>query len=307
MPAKILNSPSDVDTTLDTLLAWTTVGCVASFGVAWVMFRTSCGQIVKRSSKPSLATLALALGGTLVLAGCDGAEPQSTGPNDEPAPVIATVGANGSASDLNSNSISYPESSEAKAVGPAEGPATVLVLGDSISAAYGIQREKGWVNLLQQYVRRLDEEFRVVNASISGETTGGGLARFAQSLAEHQPKITVIELGGNDGLRGYPLEQVKSNLTQLVQMAKGANSQVLVLGMQIPPNYGARYSNGFAQLFEEVATGEQVPLVPSFLEKIALTPGMLQADGIHPVQAAQPMLLEVVRPELDKLLKELLQ
>lgn len=246
-----------------------------------------------------LAPLALVLGGTLILAGCDGAEPQSAGPSDEPPQVIATIGADDSFGD--------PISKRAKAVEPAEGPATVLVLGDSISAAYGIQREKGWVSLLQQYVRSIDEEFTVVNASISGETTGGGLARFAQSLAEHQPQVTIIELGGNDGLRGYPLKQVKRNLTELVQMAKAADSQVLLLGMQIPPNYGARYSSGFAGLFDDIASSEEVPLVPSFLERIALTPGMLQADGIHPVQAAQPLLLETVQPELDKLLQSLLR
>lgn len=250
-----------------------------------------------------MAPLAIVLGGTLIIAGCDGAEPQNAGPSDEPPQVIATIGADDSAS----LPISNPSRNGVTDVKPAEGPATVLVLGDSISAAYGIQREKGWVSLLQQYVRSIDEEFTVVNASISGETTGGGLARFAQSLAEHQPQVTIIELGGNDGLRGYPLQQVKRNLTELVQMAKAADSQVLLLGMQIPPNYGARYSSGFAGLFDDIASSEEVPLVPSFLERIALTPGMLQADGIHPVQAAQPLLLETVQPELDKLLQSLLR
>jgi acyl-CoA thioesterase-1 len=270
---------------------------------------------------PRIAPLALLLGCTLVLGGCGGAEPKNgttqnatlqnatpsaelrsdtggntglhadidadLGTSDAPAPVISTIAAN--------------------EIEPSASAATVLVLGDSISAAYGIQREMGWVSLLQQYVRSIDEDFTVINASISGETTAGGLARFAQSLAEHQPKITVIELGGNDGLRGYPLQQVKSNLTKLVQMAKAANSQVLLLGMQIPPNYGARYSSGFAKLFDDIASSEQVRLVPSFLERIALTPGMLQADGIHPVQAAQPKLLETVQPELDKLIKSLVR
>ena len=273
------------------------------------MFRTSCGQIVKRNLPATRALLALLLGGTLVLAGCGGAEPPNAAtqvPTEAKVPHAASAkpGISGQPPQASTTIVA---NDVGEGIEPAAGPATVLVLGDSISAAYGIQREKGWVSLLQQYVRSIDEEFTVVNASISGETTGGGLARFAQSLAEHQPKITVIELGGNDGLRGYPLQQVESNLTELVQMAKAAGSQVLLLGMQIPPNYGARYSNGFAELFNDIAKSEQVPLVPSFLERIALTPGMLQADGIHPVQAAQPLLLETVQPELDKLIKGLLR
>lgn len=272
------------------------------------------------------------LGCTLALGGCGGAEPQNTtsqsattsaelrsdagrnadshpdsntdlGP-DERADIGANLDAELGANDAPAQAVSTIAANE---IEPSASAATVLVLGDSISAAYGIQREKGWVSLLQQYVRSIDEEFTVINASISGETTAGGLARFAQSLAEHQPKITVIELGGNDGLRGYPLRQVKDNLTQLVQMAKAANSQVLLLGMQIPPNYGARYSSGFAKLFDDIASSEQVRLVPSFLERIALTPGMLQADGIHPVQAAQPLLLKTVQPELDKLINGLVR
>lgn len=244
------------------------------------------------------------LGCTLIFAGCGGAERQNTAPAAELLGELASD-ADQDGQPAQAGSTIATSQIAASEVEPAAGAATVLVLGDSISAAYGIQREKGWVSLLQQYMRSVDEAFTVVNASISGETTGGGLARFAQSIAEHQPKITVIELGGNDGLRGYPLQQVKRNLTELVQMAKAANSQVLLLGMQIPPNYGARYSSGFAQLFKEVASSEQVRLVPSFLEKIALTPGMLQADGIHPVQAAQPMLLATVQPELDELIKGL--
>jgi len=179
---------------------------------------------------------------------------------------------------------------------------TLLVLGDSISAAYGIQREEGWVVQLEARLADLDPAWRVVNASTSGETTGGGLARLPAALATHAPALVVIELGGNDGLRGYPLARIRDNLDALVRVASDAGSTVLLVGMEIPPNYGPRYTQGFAALFREVAQTHEVPLVPFLLEEVALRPGMMQADGIHPTAAAQPLLLDTVWPYLEPLL-----
>ena len=184
----------------------------------------------------------------------------------------------------------------------ADGPATVLVLGDSISAAYGIQWEDGWVHLLERRLKRLDPAHRVVNASISGDTTGGGLARLPAALAAHDPELVIIELGGNDGLRGYPVASIRQNLEQLVEAAAAGGRKVLLVGMQIPPNYGRRYTSAFQSLFEEVADAHGVPLVPSFLEEVALKPGLMQRDGIHPTAEAQPMLLDALWPFVEELL-----
>ena len=184
----------------------------------------------------------------------------------------------------------------------ADGPATVLVLGDSISAAYGIQWEDGWVHLLERRLKRLDLAHRVVNASISGDTTGGGLARLPAALAAHDPELVIIELGGNDGLRGYPVASIRQNLEQLVEAAAAGGRKVLLVGMQIPPNYGRRYTSAFQSLFEEVADAHSVPLVPSFLEEVALKPGLMQRDGIHPTAEAQPMLLDALWPFVEELL-----
>lgn len=186
---------------------------------------------------------------------------------------------------------------------PGAAPArTLLVLGDSISAAYGIQREEGWVTQLEARLATLDPAWRVVNASISGETTGGGLARLPAALDAHDPDLVVIELGGNDALRGYPLDRIRANLEAMVGLARAAERQVLLVGMEIPPNYGPRYTQGFAAIFRDVAEAHAVPLVPFLLEAVALQPGMMQADGIHPTAAAQPLLLETLWPHLEPLL-----
>ena len=177
---------------------------------------------------------------------------------------------------------------------------TILVLGDSISAAYGIQREQGWVSRLQA---RLADDWQVVNASISGETTGGGLARLPDALDTHNPAVVIIELGGNDGLRGYPIERIRDNLSRMVDLALGAGGRVLLVGMEIPPNYGPRYTRAFAGLFSEVAERHQVALVPFLLERVALLPELMQDDGIHPTAAAQDELLETVWPYLAPLLE----
>ncbi len=184
----------------------------------------------------------------------------------------------------------------------ADTASTILVLGDSISAGYGIQRDQGWVSRLDQRVSGRGR-WQVVNASISGDTTGGGLARLPQALAEHDPQVVIIELGGNDGLRGYPVDSIRANLRRMVELARDAGSRVLLVGMKIPPNYGPRYTSEFDDAFRQVARAEDVPLVPFLLDKVALRPGLMQGDGIHPTAAAQAQLLDTVWPHLLPLLE----
>ncbi len=176
-------------------------------------------------------------------------------------------------------------------------------MGDSISAGYGIQRDEGWVALLSENLSQAEYPHVVVNASISGETTGGGLARLPQALETHSPAVVVIELGGNDGLRGYPTDMVRSNLKQMVTLSLEKDARVLLVGMQIPPNYGPRYTEAFFELYEGVASETGVALVPFFLEDVALAPGLMQADGIHPTADAQPLLLETLWRYLEPLLE----
>jgi acyl-CoA thioesterase-1 len=187
-------------------------------------------------------------------------------------------------------------------IAPADVRTKILVMGDSISAAYGIQRETGWVALLDRRLTERDEAWQVINASISGETTGGGLARLPNALAVHDPAVVIIELGGNDAMRGYPVAKIYDNLDQLVTLAKSQGRNVLLVGIQIPPNYGPRYTNAFASIYREIAEQRNVPLVPFLLENVALTPALMQNDGIHPTAEAQPQLLETVWPELAPLL-----
>jgi acyl-CoA thioesterase I len=181
---------------------------------------------------------------------------------------------------------------------------TVLVLGDSLSAGYGIRVEQGWVALLQQRLTSEGYGHRVVNASASGETTGGALARLPRALDRHHPAVVIIELGGNDGLRGLPVRDVRSNLASLVRLSKGARARVLLIGMRIPPNYGPEYTKSFHDIYGEVATSERVALVPFFLDGVALDDALMQDDGIHPNAAAQPKLLDQVWPKLLPLLKK---
>jgi acyl-CoA thioesterase I len=185
---------------------------------------------------------------------------------------------------------------------PDEG-ATILVLGDSISAGYGIQREQSWVSQLGSRVAGEGSGWQVVNASTSGETTGGALARLPGALDEHQPEVVIIELGGNDGLRGYPVGSIRANLEAMVALAKDAGSRVLLVGMQIPPNYGPRYTRAFADVFTAVAEAHGVPLVPFLLDEVALRPELMQRDGIHPTAEAQDLLLDAVWPHLAPLLE----
>lgn len=169
-----------------------------------------------------------------------------------------------------------------------------IVLGDSISAAYGIEPDQGWVHLLDQ---RLNEQsaqsHQVVNASISGETTGGGLARLPNLLDNHpDADWIIIELGGNDGLRGYPIGSMRENLRQMVNLSQQRELKVILVGMQIPPNYGPRYTRQFRDSYDLIASEYDVPLVEVFLETVALEVGMMQDDGIHPTAEAQPILLD---------------
>lgn len=173
---------------------------------------------------------------------------------------------------------------------------TLLVIGDSISAGYGMPEQQGWVALLQTEFEETMPDWHIVNASISGETTAGGLARLPKLLAHHQPRIVVIELGGNDGLRGYPLGAMKNNLTRMIELSHAAGASPILLGIRIPPNYGPRYTEQFFNSFGEVADQTATPLLPFFLKNVVLKEGMIQDDGIHPSAAAQPVLLDTVRP-----------
>jgi acyl-CoA thioesterase-1 len=179
---------------------------------------------------------------------------------------------------------------------------TVLVVGDSISAAFGLDTRQGWVSLLEKRLVEQGFEHRVVNASISGDTSAGGAARLPRLLAEHQPDLVIIELGGNDGLRGLPPAQLQQNLAAMVDASRDSGAQVLLLGMLLPPNYGVRYTTAFAEVFSRLAEEQQIPLVPFFLEGVGGVPGMMQADGLHPTAQAQPVLLENLWPTLKPLL-----
>jgi acyl-CoA thioesterase I len=180
----------------------------------------------------------------------------------------------------------------------------ILVFGDSISAGYGLARvDRGWVALLQAKLKTEGYGDEVVNASVSGETTAGGLARLPRALSLHHPAVVVLELGGNDGLRALPIEQMRANLSQMIDLAKSAGAKVLLLGMRIPPNYGPQYTRQFSAVYADLARDKHVPLVPFLLVDVALHPDLMQADGVHPVEAAQPMLLATVWPTLEPLLK----
>ena len=181
-------------------------------------------------------------------------------------------------------------------------PYNILILGDSISAGYGIEQEQGWVNLLNRRLLSQTDTYQAINASISGDTTVGGLARLPQALERYTPAIVIVELGGNDGLRGYPIGRIRDNLDKLVQQSLDFGARVLVVGMRLPPNYGDRYSNSFNQLFYEVASSHDVPLLPFMLDGIATNPALMQSDGIHPTADAQPLLLDLVWSQLSPLL-----
>ena len=184
---------------------------------------------------------------------------------------------------------------------------TILVFGDSLSAGYGIQQAQSWPALLEQKLAQNKTNkflYKVVNVSISGETTSGGLARFSAALATHKPNIVIIELGANDGLRGLAIAEMQTNLSKMIVQAKIANAKVLLVGMKIPPNYGLKYSKNFSAAYTDLAKQHNIALVPFLLESVAGKPELVQADGLHPLAVAQPKLLENVRLKLETLLNE---
>jgi acyl-CoA thioesterase-1 len=192
----------------------------------------------------------------------------------------------------------------ASASAHAEAP-VILVFGDSISAGYGLPHvDQGWVELLKTRLKTQGYGYQVINASVSGETTAGGLARLPRALELHHPSIVIIELGGNDGLRALPIAQFRDNLTQLVALASASGAKVLLLGMRMPPNYGPQYTEQFAKVFSDLARDKKIPSVPFLLTDIALNQNLLQGDEIHPNVDGQPILLNNVWPALQPLLKK---
>jgi acyl-CoA thioesterase I len=180
---------------------------------------------------------------------------------------------------------------------------TILVVGDSLSAAYGLPREQGWVHLLAEKTTSVSSKYRIVNASISGETSSGGAQRLPALLGEHKPVLVIIELGGNDALRGLALTQTQAHFERMVQLSKAAKANVLLLPMQMPPNYGVSYAKGFEAIYPAVAKKYQIKLAPFILSSFANKPDFFQRDRIHPTAQAQPIMLETVWPAIKLFLK----
>lgn len=178
----------------------------------------------------------------------------------------------------------------------------ILVLGDSLSSAYGLDVNSGWVQLLRERLADEGTEYQVVNASISGDTTRGGAVRLPTALDKNQPDIVVVELGGNDGLRGLPLDETRANLERIIVDSKNAGARVLLLGMRLPPNYGPAYTTAFHVIYQELAERHDVARVPFVLEGIGGVDSLMQSDGLHPRPEAQPLILENVWPYLEPLL-----
>lgn len=183
-------------------------------------------------------------------------------------------------------------------------PKTVLVVGDSLSAEYGIARGSGWVALLEQKLKAQRIDARIVNASISGETTSGGRTRLPALLQQHKPNLVVFELGANDGLRGLPVPAAEDNLRTMISLAQKNQAKVLLVGMRMPPNYGRAYTERFAGMYKELSTELKVPLVPFMLEGVALEPANFQADRLHPLATAHPTILNNIWPQFAPLIKE---
>lgn len=171
---------------------------------------------------------------------------------------------------------------------------TILIMGDSISAGLGIDKDQGWVALLDKELQQQNSHYSVINASISGETSSGGANRISRLLQQHKPSLVIIELGGNDGLRGSPIKLIKQNISYMIQQSQQSKADVLLLGMRIPPNYGQTYSQLFAQQYQALAMKHEIAIVPFLLQDIAGIAGMMQIDGIHPTQAAQTIMLNWV-------------
>ncbi|HLU80256.1 MAG TPA: arylesterase [Burkholderiaceae bacterium] len=178
----------------------------------------------------------------------------------------------------------------------------ILIVGDSLSAEYGLPRDTGWVQIIAQRLKRGEQAYQIRNASISGDTTGNGLQRLPALLEETRPDIVVIQLGANDGLRGLPLRDMKANLQKMIALSRAKGAQVLLIGQHIPPNYGRRYADQFHAIYAELAKENAIPLVPFMLEGIALEAGMFQADGLHPTVEAQTPIADTIWPHLEALL-----
>ena len=187
--------------------------------------------------------------------------------------------------------------------GSASADPVVLVIGDSLSAGFGMKTAESWPSLLEDRLAESGYAHRVVNTSISGETTRGGATRLPAALERHGPQVVIVELGGNDGLRGIPLGEIRRNLQNMIDASLAAGARVLLAGVYIPPNYGPAYTQGFKQIFADLSARDEVALLPFILEGVALDPELMQADGIHPNSAAQPKILDNVWPVLLPLLE----
>ncbi|MGN2244581.1 arylesterase [Frateuria sp. GZRR33] len=185
----------------------------------------------------------------------------------------------------------------------AAAPKTVLVLGDSLSAAHNIAADQGWVHLLEVRLGKMEPPWRVVNASISGETTLSGRHHLPALLARYKPDVLILELGGNDGLRGLPLDAMKDNLAAMIDMARQAHARVLLVGIELPVNYGPRYRDALRGVYADLARSKRTALVPFLLEKVALDPSLMQADGLHPTAAGEPAVFATVWAQLAPLLQ----
>jgi len=178
----------------------------------------------------------------------------------------------------------------------------ILIYGDSLSAAYGIPQQQGWAALLKKKLAQEKLTYEVINASISGETTDSGLTRLTSTIKQVKPTIIILELGANDGLRGLPIKNMRNNLSAMIQLCKKSGIKVLLLGMKIPPNYGVQYTKEFSQTYAQLGKQHKVALLPFMLENVAARPDLIQADGLHPNALGQPIILENIWPELQKLL-----
>ena len=180
----------------------------------------------------------------------------------------------------------------------------ILIYGDSLSAVYGVSQQQGWPTLLQNKLNDKNNHYQVVNASISGETTSGGLSRLSAKLTKFKPNIVILALGANDGLRGLPIQEMTHNLNSMISLSEKSNAKVLLLGMKIPPNYGTKYSTKFSQTFSDLSQQHKINLVPFMLQNVATIPNLNQDDGIHPNALAQPLILDNIWPELHGILEQ---
>jgi len=185
----------------------------------------------------------------------------------------------------------------------AENP-KILIYGDSLSASYGLAQQQGWPILLKYRLAASHYQYDVINASISGETTSGGLSRFSNTLAKFKPAIIILELGANDGLRGLPLKEMAQNLSSMITLGKSSKAKILLIGMKIPPNYGPKYTTSFSLTYHQLSKQHKVTLVPFMLKNIAAKPKLMQDDGLHPNALGQPLILDNIWPKLQLMLKD---